>query len=114
MVRTILALISGFAIAHGITDQTWQLVSGCVLAIVPLVWTYFVHSLSGKTASAKTLPPVEKLEVADTLPDSAKLRMVEAMPDVKEIVARSTATNGVAAAVKDSTRPKVVSAPLGA
>lgn len=89
LVRTVLALISGFAIAHGVSDQTWQLVSGGVLALVPLIWTYFVHT------------------------DSAKLAAVEALPDVKKIVVGPSATDGVEAAVKDATRPKVVSTPPG-
>ena len=59
------------------------------------------------------LRPV-KLQVAETLPDGAKLRMVEAMPDVKSIVAKPAASDGVAAAVKDSNRPKVVSASMAA
>jgi Mg/Co/Ni transporter MgtE len=84
------------------------------------------HSQASKVADAKKLPPAEKvevaqtlpsldkLEVAATLPDSSKLRLVEDMPDIKSIVAKPTASDGVAAAVKDSTRPKVVSAPLAA
>ncbi len=89
LVRTGLGMAAGFAIAHGVTNQTWELIAGIVTAVAPLLWGYFVHT------------------------DSAKLAAVEALPDVKKIVVGPSATDGVEAAVKDATRPKVVSTPPG-
>jgi hypothetical protein len=89
--RTTLSGIGFLVVQRGwATDATVTMVIGAVLSIAPFAWGYFAHT------------------------DSAKLAAVEAMPDVKEIVAKSTATDGVAAAVKDSSRPKVVSAPMAA
>lgn len=45
-----------------------------------------------------------------TKSDSAKIAMVEALPDVKHVVVAPTANGGIAAAVADPSRPKVVSA----
>lgn len=46
---------------------------------------------------------------ATTHTDSGKIAAVEAIPEVQRIVVARTATNGVAAAVADTSRPKVVS-----
>jgi hypothetical protein len=112
--------------------------AGIAMVLTPVVRDLFKHSLKGQIKTAKALPsadkvevaqtlsstdkiemaqtlhPADKVEIADTLSDSLKLRMVEAMPDIRSIVAKPTASDGVAAAVKDSSRPKVVSAPMAA
>lgn len=84
LIRTGLGVAAGFAIAHGVSDQTWQLIAGIITAVAPLLWGYFAHT------------------------DSAKLAAVEALPDVKNIVVKSTATDGVAEAARDADRPKVI------
>ena len=129
IVRWVLTLVGGILVGRGLMEapavaklsdaiiSAIPVISAFVAGITPLVslvWGIIKHSQASKVADAKALPPVEKSEVADTMTDSAKLRMVEAMPDIKAIVAKPTATDGVAAAVKDSSRPKVVSAPLAA
>ena len=43
-----------------------------------------------------------------TKTDSQKMKMVEAIPDVKQIVVAANATDGVANAAEDTSRPKVV------
>lgn len=90
LIRWALSIAAGFAVGHGVSDSTWQLISGIVIAVAPLLWGYFVHT------------------------DSAKLAAVEALPDVKSIIVKPSATDGVAAAVKDVSRPKVVSASIAA
>ena len=45
-----------------------------------------------------------------TKTDSAKLAAVEALPDIAKIVVKPFATDGIAAAVDDPTRPKVAAA----
>lgn len=106
--------------------------AGVAFVLAPFVLDMVKHSISGQVKTAKALPdaqkvevaqtlsstdkievaqtlhPADKVEIADTLPDSAKLRLVEAMPDIRSIVAKPTASDGVAAAVKDSSRPKVI------
>lgn len=124
IVRWVLTLIGGMLVGRGLmqapsvaklTDEVINaipVISAFIAGITPLVtlvWGIIKHSDASKVTDAKALPPAEKLQVAETLPDGAKLRMVEAMPDVRSIVAKSTATDGVAAAVKDESRPKVVS-----
>lgn len=141
IIRWVLTLVGGILVGRGLMEapavaklsdaiiNAIPVISAFIAGITPLVslvWGIIKHSQASKVADAKALPPaakvevaqtlpsLDKLEVAATLPDSSKLRLVEDMPDIKAIVAKPTASDGVAAAVKDSSRPKVVSAPLAA
>lgn len=83
-VRTAMGALSAIALTHGIgTSSIWELITGMVLAVAPLLWGYFAHS------------------------DSAKLAAVEALPGVQNITVHASAGDGVMAAALDLTRPKV-------
>ena len=83
--RWLATVACGYAVGRGwiTADQTTYIIAAA-LALVPLVFSFLKHT------------------------DSAKLAAVEALPDVKEIVTKPTATDGVAAATADPSRPKVV------
>jgi hypothetical protein len=52
----------------------------------------------------------QKQAAFNGIPDSAKIAAVEAIPDVSSISVKASATDGVADALNDPTRPKVVAA----
>lgn len=107
--RTTIAGVSGWAIGKGYGDaQLWTMIGGVAGIIVPYVWGRFAHTSTAKLAAIATMPPADKRVAMGQIPDSLKLAVVEAMPDVQRIVVAKTATNGVAAAAADTSRPKVV------
>jgi len=82
-VRWLVSVGGGYAVGRGwITTDQITYILGAAVAIVPLVFSFMVHT------------------------DTAKLKAVEAMPDIAKIVAVPNASNGVAAAVADPSRPK--------
>lgn len=88
-VRIAMGLIAGFALGHHWGDpQLWTLITGIALAVVPAIWGYLAHT------------------------DSANIATVESIPQVQKIVVDRFATDGVADAAADPTRPKVVTSPL--
>ncbi len=82
--RSIVAILGGYAIGRGwITTDQLTLITGVVVAIIPL--------MLGIRANT----------------NSAKMASVEAMPDVQKIVVYPSANGSVADAAHDPTRPKV-------
>jgi hypothetical protein len=136
-VRTTIAAIGGFAIAKGFGDNTlWSdILPGIAAILVHYIWGRYVHSDPAKVASIATMsfqarrdafatipnslkltsvaemPGPEKLAAFNGIPDGAKIAAVEAIPQVQKIVVDRTATDGVADAASDPSRPKVVTAP---
>jgi len=89
LLRTILKIGGTLIVAHGtlgLNGAAWEQLSGGILMIAPVIWDMFVHT------------------------DSAKIKSVTAMPDVAQIVVKSGAVDGAAAAAADPAQPKVVSA----
>ncbi len=115
---TLLKAVGGALVAKGVvTADSWSFLSGpgaiefyvgVATMVAPIINDMIIHSISGRTAAAKTLPAAEKIQVADTLSDNSKVRLVEALPDVKSIVMKPSAADGLAAAVLDQGRPKIV------
>ena len=88
LLRTLLQMIGTYIVAHGVlgtnSSQLWETISGIILMIAPTVWSMYSHT------------------------DAANIKKVAAMPDVKQIVVKSTAGDGVGAALADPAQPKVV------
>ena len=65
-VRAILALVSGYALGKGWADaDTITLVSGVIVAVIPLVWSYVAHTQQAKIASVEAMPNVAKIVTTD-------------------------------------------------
>lgn len=110
-VRSTVAMIGGIAIGAGYGNaETWTMIGGVVTMAVPYVWGWFAHTSAAKLSAISDMRPSDKRAAFAQVPDSVKIAAVEAMPDVKRIVVLPTAKNGVAEAVADETRPKVVPA----
>ena len=109
LVRSIIAVFGGYAIGRGwINEEQLTLFAGIAASLVPLIWGMAVHTDTAKLASVAALPGPEKLAAFQGIPDGAKLASVEAMPQVQKIVVDRTATDGIADAANDPSRPKVV------
>jgi hypothetical protein len=64
VVRNLAALLSGVAIGKGwITADQATLVGGIVVAIAPLLWTYFAHTNLAKLVAAASVPEVKAIVV---------------------------------------------------
>lgn len=64
---TTLGLVGSALVTKGVIDaQTWTLISGIVLAIVPLAWGYFVHTDTSKITA------VTDLGARIVVPDNSK------------------------------------------
>ncbi len=90
LLRTLLQIAGTAIVAHGtlgINGAMWEQISGGVLMLAPVVWSMLVHT------------------------DAAKIAAVEAMPDITKITVKASATDGIADAANDPSRPKVVVAP---
>ena len=87
LLRTLLQIAGTAIVTHGtlgINGAMWEQISGAIIMLAPTVWGVLAHT------------------------DSAKLAAVEAMPDVTKISVKETASDGVANAMADPTRTKVV------
>lgn len=86
IVRNAVALFGGIAVGRGwFSAEQITMIGGIVAAVVPFVWTLFVHT------------------------DGAKIAAVTAMPDVKQVVITQSAPVDSAAGVAavDPLQPKV-------
>jgi hypothetical protein len=81
---------------------------GILAPIVLGIWGVLTHRPTAVLTAAAEIPGPEKLAAFHGIPDDAKLKVVEALPDVAKVVVKKTASDGVAAAASDPTRPKVV------
>jgi len=65
-VRTIVGLLSGYAIGRGLIDaEQATLIAGLAAAIVPFAWGMYAHSKQQKLASVAAMPNVEKVVTTD-------------------------------------------------
>lgn len=86
LLRTLLQILGTYLTTKGFVNETlWAQISGIVLVIAPTIWSIYAHT------------------------DAANIKKVTAMPDVQAIVVKSTAGNGVGAALADPAQPKVIS-----
>jgi hypothetical protein len=85
---------------------------GMIAPVVMTAWGAWTHTKASVLTRVATMAGPDKLVAFQGIPDGAKLAAVEAIPQVQRIVVDRTATNGVADAASDSSRPKVVTAPL--
>ena len=91
LLRTVLSVVGTLVVAHGslgINGAMWEQISGAVLMLAPIVWSMYVHT------------------------DGQKIAAVTAMPGVAQIIVKTSADDGAAAAAADPTQPKVISAAL--
>jgi hypothetical protein len=87
----VLSVVGTLVVAHGslgINGAMWEQISGAVLMLAPIVWSMYVHT------------------------DGQKIAAVTAMPGVAQIIVKTSADDGAAAAAADPTQPKVISAAL--
>lgn len=91
LVRALLAIAGTVLTTNGtVSSSMWQQIVGIVVILVPLVWSMFVHS------------------------DTGKLNAVAAMPEVEKIVVDPASRDTAAAtAAADTANPKVVAQPIG-
>jgi hypothetical protein len=108
IVRSTIAVVSGWAISKGYGDsQLWLMIGGLAGVIVPYIWGVYAHTNAAKLAAIVSMPRAEKNATFNQISDGVKLASVEAMPAVKRIVVSSAASNGVADAANDTNRPKI-------
>lgn len=73
IVRNAVALLGGIGIGRGwLTAEQVTLLGSIAAAIVPFVWTLFVHTDSAKIAAVTAMPDVGQIRPApNAAPDSA-------------------------------------------
>jgi hypothetical protein len=72
LVRNLLMLAGGFALGHHwVSPDTVALVSGIVLAVVPVVWSAYANRAQGIVNSAAALPEVKKIVAEPTVATAA-------------------------------------------
>jgi hypothetical protein len=109
-VRTTIAGVGGWAVGKGYGDASlWTMIGGVASLAVPYVWGAFAHTNAAKLEGIATMPRAEKNAAFGLVSDTVKLAAVEAMPDVKRILVQKDSKDGVADALANPDRPKVVS-----
>lgn len=91
LLRTVLQIAGTAIVAHGtlgINGAMWEQLSGGILMLAPVIWSMWVHT------------------------DASKIKAVTAMPGVAQIIVKTSAGDGAAAAAADPAQPKVISAAL--
>jgi hypothetical protein len=91
LLRTVLQIAGTAIVAHGtlgINGAAWEQLSGGILMLAPVLWSMYVHT------------------------DGQKIAAVTAMPGIQQIIVKTSADDGAAAAAADPTQTKVVSAAL--
>jgi hypothetical protein len=101
-------IIVGVSMLTPVAMGVWGVWTHRPAAVVDAALT---HHKDDVVAAVATMPGPEKLAAFIGIPDSAKMASVEALPDVAKIVVKPTASDGVADAAADRTRPKVVVEP---
>jgi hypothetical protein len=86
LLRALLAVIGTVLTTNGtVSSSLWQQITGVIILAIPVIWSMFVHS------------------------DTGKLNAVAAMPEVAKIVVEPAhADTAAATAAADETKPKVV------
>lgn len=86
LIRAVLAIAGTVLTTNGtMSSSLWQQITGVVLMALPIIWSMFVHSDTGKLNAVAAMPEVEKIVVAPT-----------------------NGTTGAGAAAADTAKPKVV------
>lgn len=87
ILRTLLKIAGTALAAHGVGNIAgWEIISGAILTVVPVVWDMFVHSDAGVVKAAE---------------NNASITQV--------VINTDKASNAVLDAAADPNRPKVVS-----
>lgn len=111
LLRTVLQIIGTVVVAHGtlgINGAIWEQISGALVVLAPTVWSMYANTKAAKLASVAAMSGPEKQQAFTGIPDSAKIEAVTALADVAQVIVKSSASDGVAAAAADSGQPKVV------
>lgn len=83
--KTSLGIIGSAAVTHGIGNASvWEALSGVVVALIPYAWGWAANTLL------------------------AQVKQTSSLPEVKQVVLKSSAGNGLAAAAADPAQPKIV------
>jgi hypothetical protein len=105
------AAIAKWPILGNYVDPALQTQIAALLAtIVVGYWSQLTKTDTAKLSAVAEMSGPQKQAAFTGIPDSAKIAAVEAIPDVSSISVKASATDGVADALNDPTRPKVVAA----
>ena len=103
------ALISKYPVLGNWIDPAVQTqIAAALAAIVVGIWSQLTKTDTAKLAAVAAMSGPQKEAAFTGIPNSAKIAAVEAIPDVTKIEVKATATDGVADAANDPSRPKVV------
>jgi hypothetical protein len=61
LIRTVMLLLSGFAVAYGIDNATWATVTGAVVALAGAFWSVSSNSVSSLVSGAAESPQVTQV-----------------------------------------------------
>lgn len=83
VLRALIAVASGYAIGHGIGDaDLWSAVSGVVIAVVPIVWSYAAHTAVNKARVAAKIDGVQVVVGSNAPASVRELTFDDSAPDV--------------------------------
>ena len=63
LIRAVMAVAGGYAMAWGFSAETWLALTGAVASIVTIIWTWWVHTETNTIASAAAIPIVSQVVV---------------------------------------------------
>lgn len=43
LIRSVMKLFGGYAMAHGVTGTEWDLIGGAVIAVTAVFWSFVTH-----------------------------------------------------------------------
>lgn len=102
------ALIAKYPVLGNWVDPAVQTqIAAALAAVVVGIWSQLTKTDTAKLAAVAAMSGPQKEAAFTGIPNSAKIAAVEAIPDVTKIEVKATATNGVADAANDPSRPKV-------
>lgn len=83
-VRWLLTGVGGYAVGRGwITTDQLTYIGGAAVAIVPLVWSFFVHTDGAKIAAVTAMPEVKQVVVTPAAPDTAAAQAAASISEPK-------------------------------
>jgi hypothetical protein len=83
--KTALGIVGSSLATSGVVNAaTWQIITGVVVALFPLVWGYFANTIL------------------------AQVKSTSALLDVDKVVLKTSAGGGLATAAADPNQPKIV------
>lgn len=93
VVRWVIAVLPGSALGVYAISKGWisasqiELIGGALTAVVPLVWSLFVHTKSNTVAVVAAMPEVAKVEATNTPEGRALAADAGSAPDAIVTVA---------------------------